>query len=163
MPKARYETIYRLIREEISSGKHSSGDFLPSETVYAQKYGCARNTVRRALSMLADEGYVLPRHGRGVQVIYKPESSRPLTDGGKTEGIPETDSLSEKTSVTSIKVFKKITVDSKISLKTGFAVGTEVWYIERTRTVEGKNIIYDTKYIMCSEAPSLTPEIAATI
>ena len=162
MPKAKYEPIYRSIREEIDSGKYSYGDFLPPESILTERFGCTRNTVRRALSILTAEGYVLPQHGRGVQVIYKPDGNRSLFTVGGIESFAEANSRNRKTSVTTIKVFKKMTVNEKTSLKTGFDVGAEVWYIERVRNVEGKAIIFDTNYFLCSEAPGLTLEIAAS-
>ena len=71
MPKAKYESIYLQIRKDITSGKYEFGDYLPSENEYAERFDCTRNTVRRALSMLTGEGFLQPRHGRGVQVIYR--------------------------------------------------------------------------------------------
>ena len=67
MPKAKYETIYLQIRKDITSGKYQFGDYLPSENEYAERFDCTRNTVRRALSILTGEGYLQPRHGRGVR------------------------------------------------------------------------------------------------
>jgi len=36
MPKAKYEPIYRSIREDIETGKLGYGDFLPSENDYTE-------------------------------------------------------------------------------------------------------------------------------
>ena len=93
MPKAKYEPIYRLIREDIETGKLGYGDFLPSENEYADRFGCTRNTVRRALSMLAAEGFVLPQHGRGVQVIYRLEENRAVFTIGGIESFAEASGL----------------------------------------------------------------------
>lgn len=43
---------------------------LPTEAELTAEFGCTRNTVRRALSMLADGMFVQPIHGKGVRVIW---------------------------------------------------------------------------------------------
>ncbi len=43
---------------------------LPTEAELTAEFGCTRNTVRRALSMLADQMFVQPIHGKGVRVIW---------------------------------------------------------------------------------------------
>lgn len=45
MPKAKYESIYHLIRKDITDGKYAFGDYLPSENEYAERFSCTRNTV----------------------------------------------------------------------------------------------------------------------
>ena len=66
-----YDAIYFDITRDIENGKYKYKDFLPSENVLIAQYSCAHNTVRKALAVLASNGYVLPIHGRGVRVIYK--------------------------------------------------------------------------------------------
>ena len=70
MPKAIYEGIYREIRSRIMNGTYAFQEMLPTEAELTAEFGCTRNTVRRALSMLADEMFVQPIHGKGVRVIW---------------------------------------------------------------------------------------------
>ena len=72
MPAQKYEPIYQSIKYDIQKGVYNFGDFLPSENVYKEIFNCTRNTIRRALSILTQEGYLLPQHGKGVKVIYRP-------------------------------------------------------------------------------------------
>ncbi|MBN2939285.1 MAG: GntR family transcriptional regulator, partial [Collinsella sp.] len=53
MPKAIYEGIYREIRSRIINGTYAFQEMLPTEAELTAEFGCTRNTVRRALSMLA--------------------------------------------------------------------------------------------------------------
>jgi GntR family trehalose operon transcriptional repressor len=161
MPKAKYEPIYRLIREDIETGKLGYGDFLPSENEYADRFGCTRNTVRRALSMLAAEGFVLPQHGRGVQVIYRLEENRAVFTIGGIESFAEASGRNQKKTVTKVESFKIIKADQKMSLKTGFDIESELYYIERIRIVDGKALIFDTNIFLKSETEGLSPAIAA--
>ena len=77
MPKAIYEGIYREIRSRIINGTYAFQEMLPTEAELTAEFGCTRNTVRRALSMLADGMFVQPIHGKGVRVIWlKGETDR---------------------------------------------------------------------------------------
>ena len=71
MPKARYEGIYRELRDRIQGGLYAYRDLLPTEKELTTEFSCSRNTLRRALSMLADEAFVQPIHGKGVRVIWR--------------------------------------------------------------------------------------------
>ena len=162
MPKAKYEPIYRMIREEIESGKYSYGDFLPSENTYTNLFDCTRNTVRRALAMLAAEGFVLSQHGRGVQVIFRRDENRSIFTIGGIESLAEATVRNQKKVKTRINTFQIISADEKLSMKTGFDIGSELYYIERVRVIDGKALIFDTNYFLKSETGNLTPAIAAS-
>ncbi len=56
------------LRTAIESGQLAPGDKLPSERALAEQYGTARNTAREAVRLLAEQGLVTARHGRGVFV-----------------------------------------------------------------------------------------------
>ena len=71
MPKAIYEGIYREIRSRIINGTYAFQEMLPTEAELTAEFGCTRNTVRRALGMLADGMFVQPIHGKGVRVICR--------------------------------------------------------------------------------------------
>lgn len=60
--------IAEELRRQIQAGEIPPGDKLPSERVLAEKYGAARNTAREAVRLLAEQGLVTAKHGRGVFV-----------------------------------------------------------------------------------------------
>lgn len=64
-----YEVIYESLLEDIRSGKLAAGTMLPSENEIAAHYGVSRITSRRALTMLADQGYISRRPGVGSEVL----------------------------------------------------------------------------------------------
>ena len=63
-----------ILRAQIESGKLRPGRALPSLTQLMQYYGLSRNTVRRSISVLAEEGLVRTRPGWGTFVV--PPSER---------------------------------------------------------------------------------------
>ncbi|AHH17606.1 transcriptional regulator, GntR family [Nocardia nova SH22a] len=60
------------LRRAITSGELAPGDQLPSERALAESHGVARNTAREAIRILAEEGLVTARHGKGV-FVRKPQ------------------------------------------------------------------------------------------
>ncbi|MET8008284.1 GntR family transcriptional regulator [Nonomuraea glycinis] len=63
-----YPQIAARIREQIVAGEFAAGVVLPSEAELCRRFGVARNTVRRGLALLEDEGLVVtvPSKGRVV-------------------------------------------------------------------------------------------------
>lgn len=160
MARNKYEPIYHAIRDDILSGRIHHGEFLPSENEYAERFNVTRNTVRRALSILTSEGLLLPQHGRGVQVIWQPSEDQAVFTVGGIESFSEAAKRSNKKIQTEVRIFREITADAIISKRTGFDIGTELYYIERVRFVDDKAIVFDTNLFLKSETTGLTPEIA---
>ena len=74
-----YKTIAGALRARIADGEFAPGAPLPSESSLCAEYRVARNTLRRALEQLADEGLIVVRPGRGrtVQQPGEPGSAVP--------------------------------------------------------------------------------------
>lgn len=64
-----YRQLYERLRTEIESGEFGPGDVLPSERALAAEYGINRETVRRAIQLLAIEGIVRSYQGSGTLVF----------------------------------------------------------------------------------------------
>ncbi|MBB6732437.1 GntR family transcriptional regulator [Cohnella sp. CBP 2801] len=60
-----YERIFEALREEIRSGRYGVGDRVPSEKELADAHRVSRITSKKALEMLAEEGLIVRRPGRG--------------------------------------------------------------------------------------------------
>jgi DNA-binding GntR family transcriptional regulator len=63
-----YVQLANHIREQITTGQLPGGSKLPTLIDLAAQYDVAEMTVRKALRLLADEGVVVTRPGRGVVV-----------------------------------------------------------------------------------------------
>lgn len=159
MPKAKYEEIYRNLREKIECEEYPYGELMPSENTLVVSYGCSRNTIRRALAGLAEDGYVQPIHGKGVRVIYQGVERAAFTIGG-IETFKETAKRNGISAVTKVICFSEITIDEKLSKEIGFAPGDQVYYIQRVRYLNGKALILDTNVFSKAMVPGITKEIA---
>lgn len=65
---ARYDYLYRCIREDILSGRLRAGEKLPSKRALAAHLETAVSTVENAYAQLTAEGYVYSREKRGYFV-----------------------------------------------------------------------------------------------
>jgi GntR family transcriptional regulator len=67
-----YAQLAGILRARIKSGELARLDPLPSETALSQEQGVGRDTVRRALAMLREEGLVFTVAQRGTYVGPRP-------------------------------------------------------------------------------------------
>jgi DNA-binding LacI/PurR family transcriptional regulator len=83
-----YKRIYNDFLEKISSGTLKVGDRLPSEAELCKIYKVSRITSKRALDILADNGYISKQPGKGSFVIgSSPNSDDKQVDSPKTIGL----------------------------------------------------------------------------
>ena len=160
MPKMKYEKIYQSLKTKIESGKYPFQSYLPSEHELIGTYSCTRNTVRRALSLLRMEGYIVSQHGKGAQVMYEPASDQSLFTIGGIESLSEAIERNNKTLETKVIDFEELTVDEEVSVLTGYDIGEIVYRIKRIRKIDGEVLIVDTNYFLKSEVGELTKKIA---
>ena len=159
MPKAKYDDIYQDIKKKIETGTYPYAELLPSENTLITVYNSSRNTVRRALAGLIEEGYIQAIHGKGVRVIYQKIDRAPFALGG-IESFQESARRNQFQVVTKVIQFSFVTVDEPLAKESGFSVGDEVYYIQRVRRLNGKPLILDTNVFLRSAVPGLSPDIA---
>lgn len=66
------DELYLDLLNSIAGGEFPPNSRLPTELVLSQRYGVSRTTVRTALAMLKDEGYIVSRQGSGSTVVDQP-------------------------------------------------------------------------------------------
>lgn len=62
----KYFQLMEDLKNKILNSEIKSGDKLPSENELSAKYHVSRQTVRKALSILENAGYIYAEHGRGT-------------------------------------------------------------------------------------------------
>ena len=160
VPKAKFEGIYRSLKKKIEAQDYPYQSLLPSENTLIRAYDCSRNTVRRALGELIDDGYVQPIQGKGVRVIFQPVGKTTFIIGG-IETFQETAHRNHLQAVTRVTRFESIVADEQLAARSGFAPGDALWAVERVRYLDGKALILDINYFLQDLVPGLTADIAA--
>ena len=75
----KYCKLMEDLKEKILSGAIRTGDKLPSENELAAAYRVSRQTVRKALSILENAGYIYAEHGRGTfcsELVHRSGNSK---------------------------------------------------------------------------------------
>lgn len=162
MPSARFDTIYQDLKNKVLDGTYAYESFLPTEMELTKIYSCSRNTVRRALTLLSDEAFLQPIHGRGVRVIWQKKPSEVI---GSLEGLESFQEYAHRNNLvpdTNVIVFEHIPCTGDISHQTGFKAGEELIHIVRIRKLNGSSRQIDNDYLLAAAVGNLTIEDATT-
>lgn len=159
MPKSKYEDIYKDLKNKIENDCFHFQEFLPSENSLIQTYDCSRNTVRRAISRLVNDGYVQAIQGKGVRNIYQPNDQTAFTIG-EIESFRESAIRNNQKYSTRVLLFMELTVDESLFKRTSFPIGSRIYYIQRLHYLDGIPLIINHNYFLKECTPGLTKEIA---
>lgn len=76
----KFMKIYEALKEDILNGQIQYGEQIPSEHDLVQLYQSSRETVRKALDLLALDGMIQKIHGKGSLVIYQEVTEFPFSE-----------------------------------------------------------------------------------
>ena len=68
-----YLQVADTIKGRIFNDEYRVGDFISSAKDLEKEFGVSNITVRKALDILVQEGYLIPKQGVGTQVTRRPE------------------------------------------------------------------------------------------
>ena len=152
----KYKQLFKQLERDILGEKYQLGDFLPSEHQLMEIYQVSRDTVRKALALLQEEGLIKKVRGQGSKVVKQEQLDFPVSNLTSYQELVAQHQLQSKTNVISLD---KITVDKKLSKTTGFPEYRLVWRIVRQRVVDSIASVLDIDYLDKSLVPDLTREI----
>ena len=66
-----YKQLVDSVKQAIKTGKIKPGDILPSMNDIAASEGISRETVKKAYSILAKDGTIVPKQGKGFFIAEK--------------------------------------------------------------------------------------------
>lgn len=65
-----YIPVYNQLYQDLMDGVYEKNSLLPSENALAAAYKVSRNTLRQALAILCQDGYIYKHQGKGTYVSY---------------------------------------------------------------------------------------------
>ena len=65
----RYQWVYNSLKNQIEVGDYKVGDHLPAEPDLQKIFQVSRTTIRKAVEMLAQQGFLYIRQGRGTEIL----------------------------------------------------------------------------------------------
>ncbi|MFI3545819.1 trehalose operon repressor [Mammaliicoccus sciuri] len=156
----KYMKIYQSICEKILNGEYAHLQQLPSENELTKIYSTSRETVRKALNLLQEKGYIQKLRGKGSVVIYEDVIQFPISEMVSFQEINKRLGLDYVTKVELLEV-----IDAKDVPVVQHALELrdqdKLWHVIRTRTKDDAVRIMDEDYFKCQIIPQLTEEVAA--
>lgn len=151
-PISIYQQIADQIKADIGKKTLNPGDKIPSEKWFVDTLGVARGTVRKAISLLVEEGTLEKVQGKGT-FVTKPKISYPFAQ----ELVSYAETMKAKninftTQVIEQKVVKpSVEIQEKLKLKSN----QEVLYLVRLRSMEDIPAILTFNWISLDRCPGL--------
>lgn len=152
---SKYLQIYEDLKQKIEKEEIPSHTFLPSENELMTLYHSSRDTIRKSLSLLQQNGYIHTSKGKGSLVLGHEKIAFPVA------GLTSFKELSHTLPgdvMTIVHCFEKIPVTTYLKKELYMQKG-DVYHIERIRDIDGEKIILDIDYINAQVIPHLTKEI----
>jgi len=149
-PVPLYYQLKEIFRSWISDGKFDSDGRFPSESELQERFGVSRMTVRRALSELVHEGFLVREQGRGSFVVkprVKDELRRltSFTEDMRLRG------LSTESRILDFRVVR----DGEVARKMEIPEDEELVQLRRLRLVEGEAIAIQNAFIRHRFCPGI--------
>ncbi|MEI3600100.1 MULTISPECIES: trehalose operon repressor [unclassified Oceanobacillus] len=155
----KYLMIYNDLVRKIEENGWAIGDLLPSENELSAEYETSRETIRKSLDLLSQNGYIQKIQGKGSVVIDRNKFSFPVSGIQSYSELTEKLKLNSRTNVHTLERLKPEDQTAKF-LKTD---STEsIWNVIRTREIDGERVILDKDYFNEKYVPMLSKEICQT-
>lgn len=152
----KYLTIYDDLVEQIQSNVWPVSTMLPSENNLAVQYETSRETIRKALDLLSQNGYIQKIQGKGSVVIDMNKFSFPVS------GIESYTELAKKLkldSQTKVHTIEYLDADNEFAELLKTKQSDAIWKVIRVRKVDGERIILDKDSFNENYVPKLSQEI----
>ena len=148
-----YYQVKEILQKSIEEGEFKPGDRLPAEQILCEKFGVSRITVRKALELLVQEGFIYRERGRGTFVTVPP-LKQPAQIISFTEELRRL-GLEPGTKVLKAEIFSgKKKIAQYLSLNTE----EEIVLIQRLRLANGEPIGIEISYLPHKLFPNILAE-----
>jgi GntR family transcriptional regulator len=146
-----YIQIAESLMARIESGELSAGDRLPPERTLSDMLGVNRLTLRRALRLLAGEGLLVRRQGKGTY-IARPKIER---HAGSLVSFTRGMQRSGYTPGAKIVSFTQSPVDASLSKELQLPTSATVYLVHRLRTLNREPVLLERYTIPAAKFPDL--------
>ena len=140
---SKYQIVYQDLLHKIKTEEIKANTYLPSENELMELYDVSRDTIRKSLNLLLQNGYIQKSKGKGSLVLDLDRISFPVS------GVTSFKEL-EHTMHGNVKTYVNIFTQSEVSeeMKTHlYMENGSMYHIERIREIDGEKIILDIDYL----------------
>jgi GntR family transcriptional regulator len=144
-------SLARDLRARIRAGEWRPGERLPSEPELARRQTVSRSSMRAAIAMLEEEGYVKRRRGSGTYVTHRPALPN---DIARNFGVSAQITHSGARPGTVDQSSGVIGAPAAIAEAFGIAEGEPVGWLRRVRTANGRRVVDQIDWCRVDHLPS---------
>jgi GntR family transcriptional regulator len=126
------------LRKRILAGEWGPGDRLPSEPELARRETVSRSSMRAAISILEEDGFVSRRHGSGTYVTHRPALPNDL---GRNFGVSSLIAMTGLAPGSAQETSGAEPAPEKLAAALGVPVGEPVSFLRRVRTADGVAVL----------------------
>ena len=152
MKESKYVTIYKEWKEKIESGQIAEGERLPTESSLMESYQVSRDTVRKSLNLLEQNGYIQRGRGRASLVMPKQRYTFPLSEIASFQEVNKLSNAHAETEVVNLDIVQDSHKIKKIFQQ---SVNGEVYELIRVRRMKDEAVILDKDYFVRDVVPRL--------
>ncbi|MBW6411259.1 trehalose operon repressor [Clostridium weizhouense] len=152
----KYLIIYNNILNKIENEILKPYDKLPSESALMKEFNVSRDTVRKSLNLLEQNGYIQKSKGKLAFVLDINKVAFPVSGITSFKELAIKANWKYKTYVKQLEVVKN---NKKLMNKLKISEEDEVWRLKRVREIDGEKVILDKDYMIREFVPGLTEEI----
>ena len=154
---SRFHDIFLDIESDILNQQYKAGELLPSENKLAEKYNVSRETIRKALTLLLESGYIQKKQGKGSIVLDIKRFNFPISGLTSYRELQDAQNINSETLL--VKNQKEIIPDH-IAAFLNVSKDTKVHVLIRARKVDGEVVILDKDYLLTSVISELPDQAA---
>jgi GntR family transcriptional regulator len=136
-----------VLRDRIVDGELSPGDRLPSEPDLARVLGVSRASVRAAITLLEEDGFVRRRRGSGTYIANRPVHN----DLGRNFGVSSMIAAIGLEPGVVDEHCKTAPAPPEIATALGIATGEPVSILRRVRTASGRRVVDSTDWLRADD------------
>ena len=149
---SKYVQVYNALKKQIESGEYAIGEALPAEAVLQEKFRVSRDTVRKSLGMLENQGYIQKGRGRTAVVVERGAYNFPFAEILSFKELNAHLSRQTETEVENLEI-----LSDRETIENLFEDDEEreVYDLLRVRLIEGERVIVDHDYFKRSVVKNL--------
>lgn len=141
----KFHDIFLVLEKGILDGTYQPGTLLPSENQLVEQYSVSRETVRKALNLLINAGYIQKKQGKGSIVLNVRKFDLPISGVISYKELQEAQRIHSVTRVVELGGEK---ANSALTRLTGWQKEAPVWKLVRQREIDGEVVIVDIDYLL---------------
>ena len=149
--KPLYQIVVESILDQVNSGQLESNQRLPSESELCQIYSVGRNTIRRAISALVNDGVLRTVPGVGTFVV----DTRLEKTAEYLFGFSQEMQFLGKKVTSRVLEATIIPADPFLSRRLQIQLGAEVVFLNRVRMMNGEPVAIERSYLPHDLCPGI--------